>query len=130
MDLKLNRLKHERNLLHRVVERPEVTLAYITGRNRDQIALLLEDLEELEMQEPDKQSRFKLSYYTPEEIDQRKLKKKDGVNDSKRKILGQFLSEVLTKPSTGGSWTSYPKEATKYHACSFHHAAKTAAWMK
>lgn len=160
-----------RRLLHVTAQRPEITLAYVSGRNLkllksaiaefdlpkpdfavgdvgttiyqvagdhwhalsqwedeiapdwkgrrpDQIAALFKSIREIELQAPENQNRFKVSYYAPAHIDYRRLietmrdlLRVEGVRASLiwsvDEKAGQGLLDVL------------PENATKYHAIRF-----------
>lgn len=160
-----------RRLLRRVAERPEVTLVYVTGRNRrlileaiaaydlpipdyavgdvgatiyriddgqwhkwdrweqqiapdwngqdrGRIEALLEGLEELELQEPDKQNRFKVSYYTPEQIDRRHLTRQMEERLKAENIRASLIWSV-DEADHRGLMDVLPESATKHHAVRF-----------
>jgi len=160
-----------RERLHRLAERPEIKLAYVTGRNRgligeaiatydlplpdyavgdvgatiyrisdgqwrewdawaqqiapdwngrnhDQIAALFEGISELEMQESDKQGRFKLSYYTPEQVDRQQLKKKMTQRLQEDHIRSSLIWSV-DEAEHQGLMDILPERATKHHAVRF-----------
>jgi len=164
-----------RELLHRVARRPEVTLAYVTGRNRqllqeaietydlpipnyavgdvgatifqvnigqhnnlwepweawarqiapdwngwghERIATLFADIAELELQEAEKQNRFKLSYYTPETINQQELKNRMQVRLRAEQIRASLIWSVDAEKHHG-LLDVLPERATKFHAIRF-----------
>ena len=160
-----------REVLRRIAERPEIELAYVTGRNRelileaittydlplpdyavgdvgatiyrindghwrewdawgqqiapdwngrshDQISSLLEGIGELEMQESDKQSRFKLSYYTPKQVDHQQLKKTMTQRLQEKDIHASLIWSI-DEAEHQGLMDILPERATKHHAVRF-----------
>ena len=88
------------------------------GKSHAELAVLFEDLKELSLQENEKQNRFKLSYYTPLDIDYRQLVEtmqnrleEEGVNAS--------LIWSIDEAKHCGLLDVLPKEATKSHAIYF-----------
>lgn len=160
-----------RELLHRVAGRPEVSLAYVSGRNRElivdaietydlptpdyavgdvgatiykvdnghwtaweawaeeigpdwngwehgRIASLFDDIAPLELQEQAKQNRFKLSYYTPEEIDVQHLRKQMKERLQNEQINASLIWSI-DEAAHKGLLDVLPEQATKYHAIRF-----------
>lgn len=88
------------------------------GKNHDDLARLLADLDALTLQEPEKQNVFKLSYYAPEDIDHGALLaeiesrlRPDGVH------AGLIWS--IDEQEHTGLLDILPGRATKYHAIRF-----------
>jgi HAD superfamily hydrolase (TIGR01484 family) len=94
------------------------------GCTPEDIIPLLNEVGELELQEPDKQNRFKLSYYTDWKIDPDKLK--DGV---RKKLAGCpariSLIHSVDEVNRIGLFDLLPESATKLHGIRFL-AEKTA----
>ena len=160
-----------RERLRHLVQRPEVTLAYVTGRNRQlileaieaydlphpdfavgdvgatiyrvhdgrwhvwdnwerkiasdwkgmdraQLSSLLEKFDELELQEPEKQGRFKLSYYTPVHTDQRRLRRKMSAKLDEADIQASIIWSV-DEAADKGLMDVLPESATKHQAVRF-----------
>ena len=88
------------------------------GKSHAELALLFQDLKELSLQEVEKQNCFKLSYYTPLDIDHHQLVEtmqdrleEEGVNAS--------LIWSIDEAKHCGLLDVLPKEATKSHAIDF-----------
>jgi HAD superfamily hydrolase (TIGR01484 family) len=88
------------------------------GLDREQLAELLADIKELRLQEPEKQNRYKLSYYCDQHIDRRKT----AVN-----IRGRFVSQgvdaniiwSIDELCEIGLLDIVPTRANKLHAIHF-----------
>jgi sucrose-6F-phosphate phosphohydrolase len=88
------------------------------GLGWEALSDLLEDVEEIRLQEPEKQNRYKLSFYTDENIDhQRMIKKIRGVlaQEGIRANIIWSIDEV----STNGLLDIIPARANKLHAVQF-----------
>lgn len=87
----------------------------MTGQD---LALLLEDLHELQMQESAKQSRFKLSYYTDSTVDHRRL-----VANIRRRLQSKRIAAAVVwsvdAAEEVGLIDILPEHATKLHAIKF-----------
>jgi HAD superfamily hydrolase (TIGR01484 family) len=85
------------------------------GRAHDDVARLFDDLEALRLQEPEKQNRFKLSYYTPLDVDRRAL-----VGEMQRRLeSGKLRAAVIWSiddAAQQGLVDVLPERATKLHA--------------
>jgi sucrose-6F-phosphate phosphohydrolase len=88
------------------------------GNTQAELALLFQDVPELSLQEAEKQNRFKLSYYTPTDIDRQGLfdtlqarLRKHGVQAS--------LVWSIDEAKHCGLLDILPKDATKSHAIHF-----------
>ncbi len=82
------------------------------------LSLLLEDLGELQLQEPEKQSRYKLSYYTDSTVDHRRL-----VDRIYRRLQNKDVAAAVVwsvdEAREMGLIDILPKHATKLHAIKF-----------
>ncbi len=88
------------------------------GRTHDQIAGLFRDMDELELQEPEKQNKFKLSYYAAEDTDHRKLVEKMQKRLHPEGIRSSLIWSV-DEEKHKGLLDVLPENATKYHAIRF-----------
>jgi len=88
------------------------------GKTRTELAALFEDLTELSLQETEKQNRFKLSYYTPIDIDQRPL---IDIMQARLRTLNVNASLIwsIDEEKHCGLLDVLPKDATKSHTIYF-----------
>jgi len=93
------------------------------GRRHDELAALFEDIDELTLQEPEKQNTFKLSYYAPAGTDHDVLLAE---MDARLKPLGIRASLIwsIDEARHIGLLDVLPRRATKYHAIRFLMAHK------
>ncbi len=96
------------------------------GCSHDELATLFEDIDDLVLQEPEKQNTFKLSYYAPMDIDYAALLVK---MDARLKRLNVHASLIwsIDEARHIGLLDVLPKGATKYHAIRFLMAHKNFA---
>lgn len=82
------------------------------------LAALLEDLDELQLQESAKQSRYKLSYYANNSVDHRRL-----VDNIRRRLQSEHIATAVVwsvdEAKATGLIDILPKHATKLHAIKF-----------
>ena len=88
------------------------------GADHAALAALLRDIQALRLQEPEKQGRFKLSYYTPSDLDQK------GLLDRVRERLAPSgvrasLIWSIDEAAGVGLLDVLPEGANKYHAIVF-----------
>jgi len=160
-----------RSVLWRLAERPEMTLIYVTGRNKililnaikefvipvpdyaigdvgttlyrvtngkwemtanwsqhigkdwkgltgNDLTGLLEDLDELRLQEPEKQNRYKLSYYAERTVNHHRLVEKIHRRLQAKGIAAGVIWSV-DEPNELGLIDILPEHATKLHAIKF-----------
>lgn len=88
------------------------------GCTHDRIAGLFRDMDELELQEPSKQNKFKLSYYAAEDTDHRKLVEKMQKRLHPEGIRSSLIWSV-DEEKHKGLLDVLPENATKYHAIRF-----------
>lgn len=88
------------------------------GKTQTDLAALFQDLPEISLQEPEKQNRFKLSYYTPIEIDQHTL---FDIMHARLLALGVNASLIwsIDEAKHCGLLDVLPKDATKSYAIYF-----------
>ncbi len=163
-----------RTMFARLVSRPEITLAYVSGRNLSLVQEVIEeynlpspdfvvgdvgstiyqvnddtwqyysswtqeiavdwqglssidlqalftdivDISHLTLQEPDKQNRFKLSYYLPLEVDNQALQTCMNLRLQEQNILSSLIYSVDEAKGVG-LLDILPASATKFHALEF-----------
>ena len=88
------------------------------GFGWERISELLEDVEEIRLQELEKQSQYKLSYYTAQNVDQQHLKKNICVFLAQKGIRANVIWSV-DEVSTNGLLDIIPARANKLHAIQF-----------
>jgi HAD superfamily hydrolase (TIGR01484 family) len=88
------------------------------GATPQDLERVFHDLDELRLQEPEKQNTFKLSYYTPEEVDHRSL-----VNEMYSRLEARNVNASLIwsidEAAHLGLLDVLPASATKLHAVEF-----------
>lgn len=88
------------------------------GYRHDQIAELFKDISEIELQEPDNQNTFKVSYYAPADLRYQPLM--DAMEDRLRtKDVKASLIWSVDEQANQGLIDILPENATKYHAIRF-----------
>ena len=88
------------------------------GRNHDDLARLLDDLDALTLQEPEKQNTFKLSYYAMEDIDHDALLAEIESRLRPSGVQAGLIWSIDEQEHTG-LLDILPDRATKYHAIRF-----------
>ncbi|MCP4043919.1 MAG: HAD-IIB family hydrolase [Gammaproteobacteria bacterium] len=88
------------------------------GLEHDALVELCQGFDGLTLQEKDKQGRFKLSYYTPKEIDRDGLINRMGEKLHSRGVLASLIWSVDEEAHTG-LLDVLPAHATKIHAIRF-----------
>lgn len=88
------------------------------GKTADSLAGLFDDIEELQLQEPEKQNLYKLSYYTPEKINKNSLFH-DMQNRLNEKDLQASLIWSIDEMAHVGLLDVLPQSANKLHAIRF-----------
>jgi hydroxymethylpyrimidine pyrophosphatase-like HAD family hydrolase len=88
------------------------------GLNWERLAEYFEDMQEIQLQELEKQSRYKLSFYTDQNIDHRQLKKKIRTILAQRGLRANIIWSV-DEISTRGLLDIIPARANKLHAIRF-----------
>jgi HAD superfamily hydrolase (TIGR01484 family) len=102
----------------RVTDWEEIIGADWAGLDRSALAAIFEDMPELRLQEPEKQNRFKLSYYTDAHLDPAPLVER------MRERLGETQARAsliwsIDEAANVGLLDVLPEGATKYHAVVF-----------
>ena len=85
------------------------------GLDREDLSGFLKEFDDLTLQEPEKQNRFKLSYYTDENIDGRQLVDQMQQHLSKQKLRCRIIWSVDEQRGLG-LVDVLPKRASKLHA--------------
>jgi sucrose-6-phosphatase len=85
------------------------------GLDREDLSGFLKEFDDLALQEPEKQNRFKLSYYTDENIDGRQLVDQMQQHLSKQKLRCRIIWSVDEQRGLG-LVDVLPKRASKLHA--------------
>ena len=85
------------------------------GLDREDLSEFLKEFDDLTLQEPEKQNRFKLSYYTDENIDGRQLVDQMQQHLSKQKLRCRIIWSVDEQRGLG-LVDVLPKRASKLHA--------------
>lgn len=88
------------------------------GYDHGELVSLFEDEPELDLQESEKQGRFKLSYYTAEDIDHRQLRKRMQQRLLKAEINAELIWSI-DEAEKKGLLDILPAHATKHHAVRF-----------
>lgn len=88
------------------------------GRDHGYLASLFKDMREIDLQEPEKQRSFKLSYYTPEHIDHRQLKNRMQQRLHEEQISAELIWSI-DEAEHKGLLDVLPAHATKHHAVRF-----------
>jgi len=88
------------------------------GKTQTELATLFEDLPELTLQEPEKQNLFKLSYYTPMDIDQQPLLEAMQTRLRTQNVNASLIWSI-DEAKHCGLLDVLPKDATKSHAIYF-----------
>lgn len=102
----------------RVSDWEEIIGADWAGLDRSRLAAVFEDLSDLRLQEPEKQNRFKLSYYAPADLDPGPLlagMRERLATTQARASLVWSIDEAVEV----GLLDVLPEGATKYHAVVF-----------
>ncbi len=102
----------------RVSDWEEIIGADWAGLDRGALAALFDDLPELRLQEPEKQNRFKLSYYAPADLDPGRLLA--GMRERLASTQARASLVWSIDDAAGvGLLDVLPEGATKYHAVVF-----------
>jgi sucrose-6F-phosphate phosphohydrolase len=88
------------------------------GLERDELAALLADVDDLRLQEPEKQNRFKLSYYADKETDRDRLLAEVRRRLAPTGIKASLIWSIDEKAGVG-LLDILPESATKLHAIRF-----------
>jgi len=88
------------------------------GLNWEALAEFFEDIDEIRLQEPEKQNRYKLSFYTDQNVDHRRL-----INDvrlvlAEKRVRANIIWSV-DETGTTGLLDILPARANKLHAIQF-----------
>jgi len=86
--------------------------------DREELTELLEDIREIQLQEPEKQSRYKLSYYADQNVDHQRLIKNICLILSEKGVRANIIWSV-DEVSTNGFLDIIPARANKLHAIQF-----------
>lgn len=88
------------------------------GKTSDALAKLFDDIEELQLQEPEKQNVYKLSYYTPKKINKDSLLLDMQSRLDKKGIKASLIWSIDEMANTG-LLDVLPQSANKLHAIRF-----------
>ena len=88
------------------------------GLNGEELAESLEDVDEIRLQEPEKQSRYKLSFYTDPHVEQQRLINDIGIALGKKGVRSNIIWSV-DEISGDGLLDIIPARANKLHAIKF-----------
>ena len=88
------------------------------GYTWEALAEFLEDVDEIRLQEPEKQNLYKLSFYTDEQIDRRRLIEQIRIVLNKKEVSAHIIWSV-DETSTTGLLDIVPARANKLHAIQF-----------
>lgn len=86
--------------------------------NGEELAEFLEDMEEIRLQEPEKQSRYKLSFYTDQHVHHQRLIKDIRITLDEKGVCANIIWSV-DEISTNGLLDIIPARANKLHAIKF-----------
>lgn len=88
------------------------------GRRHDELAVLFDDIDELTLQETEKQNTFKLSYYAPVDVDRKRLLEEMRARLRSENVRASLIWSI-DEPNATGLLDVLPERATKYHAVRF-----------
>ena len=88
------------------------------GLNGEELAEILEDMDDIRLQEPEKQSLYKLSFYTDQDVDQQRLIKQIRIVLDEKGVRANIIWSV-DEISTNGLLDIVPARANKLHAIQF-----------
>jgi sucrose-6F-phosphate phosphohydrolase len=88
------------------------------GLNWEQLAEFFEDMDDIRLQEPEKQSHYKLSFYTDKHVDQQRLIKHISIVLDEKGVCANIIWSV-DEISTNGLLDIVPARANKLHAIQF-----------
>ena len=88
------------------------------GLNGEGLAEFLEDMDDIRLQEPEKQSPYKLSFYTDQDVDQQRLIKQIRIVLDEKGVRANIIWSV-DEISTNGLLDIVPARANKLHAIQF-----------
>lgn len=102
----------------RVSDWEEIIGADWAGLDRSGLAAVFEDLSDLRLQEPEKQGRYKLSYYAPADLDPGPLLDRMRVRLAATQARASLVWSI-DEAAEVGLLDVLPEGATKYHAVVF-----------
>jgi HAD superfamily hydrolase (TIGR01484 family) len=88
------------------------------GLSWKELAEFLEDIDDIQLQEPEKQSQYKLSFYTDQDVDHPHLKQKIHLVLAQKGLLANIIWSV-DEIRTNGLLDIIPARANKLHAIEF-----------
>jgi sucrose-6F-phosphate phosphohydrolase len=88
------------------------------GLNWEGLAEYFQDMQEIQLQEPEKQSPYKLSFYTDQNVDQQRLIKQIRIALDEKGIRANIICSV-DEISNNGLLDIIPARANKLHAIQF-----------
>ena len=88
------------------------------GLNWEELAEFFEDMDDMRLQEPEKQSPYKLSFYTDQHVDQQRLIKHIRIVLHEKGVRANIIWSV-DEISTNGLLDIVPARANKLHAIQF-----------
>ena len=88
------------------------------GLGRDKLSEFFGDMEEIRLQEPEKQNQYKLSFYTAQNVDYQQLIKKIRAVLAKKGVRASIIWSV-DETSANGLLDIIPARANKLHAIQF-----------
>jgi len=88
------------------------------GLGREKLSEFLEDMEEIRLQEPDKQKQYKASFYTDQNVDHQRLIKYIGGVLAQKGVRASIIWSV-DEISANGLLDIIPPRANKLHAIQF-----------
>ena len=88
------------------------------GLSWERLAEYIEDMEEIQLQEPEKQSQYKLSFYTDSNVDHQRLIKNIRLVLAEKGVRANIIWSV-DEISTNGLLDIIPARANKLHAIQF-----------
>jgi sucrose-6F-phosphate phosphohydrolase len=88
------------------------------GLNWEELAEFLEGMDDIRLQEPEKQSHYKLSFYTDQHVDQQRLIKQIRIVLDEKNVCANIIWSV-DEISTNGLLDIVPARANKLHAIQF-----------
>jgi hypothetical protein len=88
------------------------------GLNREELAEFFEDMDDMRLQEPEKQSPYKLSFYTDQHVDQQQLIKHIRIVLDEKGVRANIIWSV-DEISNNGLLDIVPACANKLHAIQF-----------
>jgi sucrose-6F-phosphate phosphohydrolase len=88
------------------------------GLNGEELAEFLEDMDDIRLQEPEKQSPYKLSFFTDQDVDQQRLIKQIRIVLDEKGVRANIIWSV-DEISTNGLLDIIPACANKLHAIQY-----------